>query len=424
MSAAVHHCRSKLIVHRLHSERRLDQRARNVSSNAYDRNVLSKIGADTNDRRRPSGSSSVFGSPVLTLERIPSMTSSPQHPGQPLGQRLSTLHHRQRSMDARPVAQSPHTSISAAQTQRASRELRASPHRDSLASSPASFDMMSKRPEFSRGAASLRGGLLFGEEASLQRLSQESLRKVDNLAQHKHGNNVGSMQKVKHEGGRIVGLEPARVAGDQACTDVNDRALPYSPAHAMGQLKRRASSSHRQDGSNKRASYGSVYSTSNGLDTPDAYNRQPPLLPFVHQGSHQGSRPISQHQVLSQQPSMPAIASAAYRNSREGSSIPYQSYIHGHNSGVAEHQTQLPPISALDPSLRQTSSSDLNHDLRPPSDSGSTAIMQQALQPLQSLQNSWQVPAPPNSGDQQTGSIVCECCPKKPRHFDDEEDLR
>ena len=346
---------------RLHSERQLEQRSLDNSSHAYDRNLLSKIGGPNT----PGRGSLSFASPG-------SAEAAAASPGLFEGRRsslkpLSVPQRRQSSFDAS-AAGSRWTSLP--------------PTSDGA--SPGSFRSPAYDPEFSRPAAHRQPSLTLSDTAS-----------------HKssYDANMFTTDEFPMEDGPMKNL------------DLNDRSPSSLDEIARAGTKRRASSPHRESTREERSSIGSA------AGSRDLYHmRSVQQLP-------QRTSPIPKYQ----HPNHGSVSSASSYGPRGSLSSSYGLSIASSVTSLASGRLSPNPLSPLiDPELASLygGSKSLN-----PSPRGSLSVVERQRTLSESAQGSAKMnsetevlPHQGNIGFQ--GLLICDCCPKKPRKFATEEDLR
>lgn len=353
---------------RLQSERRLEQTTLVGSSNAYDKQLLSRIGGpSTPDSKRQSVSSVTLG---------PGMQETAQ---------LAHAESERRNSQLRPLTVPTHER-----------------RQNSISDSPAN----SRFPHSASSGAVSPGFSGFWEHAP-----------VDSNLLHTRNGSLSSSHRGSYDNTMYThdDMEDSRMSS----LNIHDRSPSgYSDDYTNGAktgTKRRASSPPRDLYYDDRASVGSASGQS------DAYNRR-----SLHQLPERGS-PVARFQ-----PSHSSLSSAASYQPRHGSfgsslgvpSVP--SSATSYTSGRVSPNTLSP---AIDPELARA---------RTPSGSGQSLKPSPILpnpQHGRTLSSSTQGGAQSSGADsaphsrqsslsQLQGMYICECCPKKPKKFDTEDDLR
>ncbi|PSK34456.1 hypothetical protein B9Z65_8782 [Elsinoe australis] len=349
--------------YRLHSERQLEQRSLNTSSHAYDRNLLSKIGGPNTPVRTLSYSSS-NGEPASLSPGLSDIR-------QPALKRLSMPERRRSSNDAR-------YNITSNSRNNSSTSIL----------SPTSFRSSSifEAPEISRLAGRRNPSLTFDDSSSSHRGS--------------HDSNMFPHEEFPMEEGQMKDL------------NLNDRSPGAPDDYLVGPragMKRRASSPQRDTTRLDRASVGSA------AGATDLYHRRS-LQQFPPRSSPAPRYNYPHHSSVS------SASSFGHRTASLGSShgLSVASSVTTLSSGRLSPSALSP---AIDPELCPPfpSSKSLNPSPR------SSISTQQLVRPGPEQINHAQL-ATMAEGQYHNqpvpGVLICDCCPKKPKKFNTEEDLR
>lgn len=200
--------------------------------------------------------------------------------------------------------------------------------------------------------------------------------------------------------------------------NIHDRSPPgddYSNGAKAG-TKRRASSPPRDVYYDERASVGSA------SGQIDSYNRR-----SVHQVPERGS-PVARFQPSHS--SLSSASSYAPRHGSFGSSLSIPSVPSSATSYASGRVSPIILSPVIDPELRARTPSGSGQSLKPSPilpnpHHGRTRTLSSSTQG--GAQSSGPDSAPhsrQNSLSQLHGMYICECCPKKPKKFDTEDDLR
>ncbi|KAL2033008.1 hypothetical protein VTO58DRAFT_106180 [Aureobasidium pullulans] len=351
---------SKLSGYRLQSERQLEQRSLSTSSQAYDRNLLSKIGGPNTPNRL-----SVSGGPETTGAVSPGAEPTAEHASRHLS--TSSSERRHPSVDSSTFRWSV-----------------------SSAASPGPFRNPNFNPENSRPTALRHSSFQFDDNASHRSSYDQSMFLHDEFSTEE-----GQMKDL----------------------NLNDR--DDFQLHAKPGMKRRASSPHRDS---LREDRSSVSSAPGGSDlytrrSLQQYpNRNPSISASRYAPSHHGS-----------------ISSASSYNPRNGSlassyTLSVSSSATSYASGRISPGMMSPAIidSELG-AMGYTNAKPLNNPSPGPqqtmpaySRTMSDTPVHTALQtPVDSAPQSRH-----NSLPGVQGIYICDCCPKKPKKFTSEDDLR
>lgn len=353
---------------RLQSERRLEQTTLVGSSNAYDKQLLSRIGGpSTPDSKRQSVSSTTFG---------PGMQETAQ---------LAQAESERRNSQLRPLTVPTHER-----------------RQNSISESPAIARFPTSVP--SSGAIS-PGFSGFWEHGP-----------IDSNLLHTRNGSLSSSHRGSYDNTMFANdeMEDSRMSN----LHIHDRSPSgYSDDYntsAKAGTKRRASSPPRDLYSDERSSVGSAPGQND-------YNRR-----SLHQLPDRGS-PVARFQPSHS--SLSSASSYAPRHGSFGSSLGVPSVPSSATSYASGRVSPSILSPAIDPELSRA---------RTPSGSG------QSLKPGPALtiphhgrtlssstqggaQSSGAESAPhsrQSSLSQLQGMYICECCPKKPKKFDTEDDLR
>ncbi|PNS20046.1 hypothetical protein CAC42_1493 [Sphaceloma murrayae] len=351
--------------YRLQSERQLEQRALDTSSHAYDRNLLSKIGGPNTPSRNSSYSSTsgepaALASPGLADVRPPAL------------KRLSMPERRRSSNDAR-------YSITSNSRNNSS----ASIFSTTSFRSSSIFDP----PEISRLLARRNHSLTYDDSSSSSHGGS-------------HDSNMFPHEEFPMEEGQMKDL------------NINDHRSPGAPDdYSVGPragMKRRASSPQRETTRLDRSSVGSAAGAN------DLYHRRS-LQQFPPRSSPSQRYNHPHHSSVS------SASSLGHRTASLGSSygLSVASSVTTLSSGRLSPSALSP---AIDPELCPPFpvSKSLN-----PSPRSSISNPQLARGPDQTSQTPLStMNEGPMVHQPVPGMLMCECCPKKPKKFKTEEDLR
>ncbi|KAI5239376.1 hypothetical protein E4T43_06799 [Aureobasidium subglaciale] len=354
---------SKLSGYRLQSERQLEQRSLSTSSQAYDRNLLSKIGGPNTPNRL-----SVSGGPETSGAVSPGAEPSAEHTARHLST-SSTSERRHPSVDSSTFR----WSVSSA------------------AASPGPFRNPNFNPENSRPTALRHPSFQFDD---------------------------GALHRGSYDQSMFLHEDFNAEEGQMKDLNLNDRGDDFQLATKPG-MKRRASSPHRESLREDRSSISSAPGSSDLYTRRSLQqypNRNPSVSASRYAPSHQGS-----------------ISSASSYNPRNGSlassyTLSVSSSNTSHASGRISPGMMSPAM--VDPELGAmgymnakplNNPSPASHQIIPPfTRTMSDTPIHTALQtPTES--------APPsrhNSLPGVQGIYICDCCPKKPKKFTSEDDLR
>ena len=352
--------------YRLHSERQLEQRSLSTSSQAYDRNLLSKIGGPNTPNRL-----SVSGGPE---------TSGAVSPGAEPGTEPPSTRHLSTS--------------SASQSERRHPSVDSSTFRWSVSSaaSPGPFRTPNFNPENSRPTTLRHSSFQFDDNSSHRGSYDQSI---------------------------FLNEDPSTDEGQQMkdlnLNDPHDFQLGPKPG-----MKRRASSPHRdslvrEDRSSVSSAPGSgdLYTRRSLQQYP---NRNPSISASRYAPSHHGS-----------------ISSASSYNPRNGSlassyTLSVSSSATSYASGRISPGMMSPAI--LDPELGAMgymNAKPLNNQSPGPQHIMPPYTRTMSDTPIHNTLHTPADSAPPsrhNSLPGVQGIFICDCCPKKPKKFTSEDDLR
>ncbi|KAF4551848.1 Hypothetical protein D9617_12g037380 [Elsinoe fawcettii] len=351
--------------YRLQSERQLEKRSLNTSSQAYDRNLLSKIGGPNGTPVRTSSYSSSTGEPA-------SLSPSLADVRPPALKRLSMPERRRSSNDAR-------YSITSNSRNNSSASIL----------SPTSFRSSSifDPPEISRLSGRRHPSLTFDDSSSSSHRGS-------------HDSNMFPHEEFPMEEGQMKDL------------NLNDRSPGTADDYLVGPragMKRRASSPQRDTTRLDRASVGSA------AGATDLYHRRS-LQQFPPRSSPASRYNYPHHSSVS------SASSVGHRTASLGSThgLSVASSVTSLGSGRLSPSALSP---AIDPELCPPfpGSKSLNPSPR------SSISTQQLVRPGAEQIN--HIPLAPMSeihphNQPVSGVLICDCCPKKPKKFNTEEDLR
>ncbi|KAG9951624.1 hypothetical protein KCU85_g2612, partial [Aureobasidium melanogenum] len=355
---------SKLSGYRLQSERQLEQRSLSTSSQAYDRNLLSKIGGPNTPNR-------------LSLSGGPE-TSGTVSPGAESGAETSARHL---------------STSSSSHSERRHPSVDSSTFRWSVSSavSPGPFRNPNFNPENSRPTALRHSSFQFDDSSSHRGSYDQSM---------------------------FLNEEFSTEEGQMKDLNLNDRdefQLGAKPG-----MKRRASSPHRDSLREDRSSIssapggGDLY-TRRSLQQQQYPNRNSSISASRYAPSHHGS-----------------ISSASSYNPRHGSLA--SSYTLSVASSATSYSGRVSP-GMMSPAIIDPDLGAMGYMNAKPLNNQSPAP-QQTMPPYTRtlsdtpIHNPLQTPvdsAPPsrhNSLPGVQGIFICDCCPKKPKKFTSEDDLR
>ncbi|KAI4728083.1 hypothetical protein E4T49_04245 [Aureobasidium sp. EXF-10728] len=356
---------SKLSGYRLQSERQLEQRSLSTSSQAYDRNLLSKIGGPNTPNRL-----SVSGGPE---------TSGPVSPGPEPSAEHSARHL---------------STSSASQSERRHPSVDSSTFRWSVSSavSPGPFRNPNFNPENTRPTALRHSSFQFDDNSSHRGSYDQSMF---------------LSEEFSTEEGQMKGLN---------LNDRDDFQLDAKPG-----MKRRASSPHRDSLREDRSSIssapggGDLY-TRRSLQQQQYPNRNPSISASRYAPSHHGS-----------------ISSASSYNPRHGSlassyTLSVSSSATSYASGRISPGMMSPAI--IDPDLGAmgyTNAKPLSNQSPAPQHIMPPYTRTMSDTPIHNALHTPADSAPQsrhNSLPGVQGIFICDCCPKKPKKFTSEDDLR
>ncbi|KAG9918954.1 hypothetical protein KCV05_g10850, partial [Aureobasidium melanogenum] len=354
---------SKLSGYRLQSERQLEQRSLSTSSQAYDRNLLSKIGGPNTPNR-------------LSLSGGPE-TSGAVSPGAESGAETSARHL---------------STSSSSHSERRHPSVDSSTFRWSVSSavSPGPFRNPNFNPENSRPTALRHSSFQFDDSSSHRGSYDQSM---------------------------FLNEEFSTEEGQMKDLNLNDRdefQLGAKPG-----MKRRASSPHRDSLREDRSSIssapggGDLYTRRSLQQYP---NRNSSISASRYAPSHHGS-----------------ISSASSYNPRNGSLA--SSYTLSVSSSATSYASGRVSPGMMSPAIIDPELGAMGYMNAKPLSNQSPAP-QQIMPPYTRtlsdtpIHTSLQTPvdsAPPsrhNSLPGVQGIFICDCCPKKPKKFTSEDDLR
>lgn len=351
---------------RLHGERPLEQRSLDNSSQAYDRNLLSRIGGPNTPNRL---SISVHGTDNQAVS--PSAESRPEH--------------------------SRHLSTSSASDRR-----------------HPSFDSTHRWPSNVTAPGTMSPGSFRSPGFDLE---------SNRSAVHRHSSfasDGNTSHRSSYDQSMFLGDSFPMDEGQMKDLNINDRSPSISDDYLKAGMKRRASSPHRESARDERSSVSSAPGGS------DLYTRR--------SLQHLPSRNSSVSKYVPNHGSVSSASSYGPRNGSMASSYGL-SVASIASSATSYTSGRLSPgaISpAIDPELGNLSymnAKPLHPSPGPPAgapspqppvhESTRSEPPTHQVDPAQSYQN-----VLPNGVPNAQGMLMCECCPKKPKKFNTQEELR
>jgi hypothetical protein len=362
----IHRQNTDIRFYRLKSERQLEQRSLSTSSQAYDRNLLSKIGGPNTPNRL-----SVSGGPE---------TSGAVSPGAEPGAERSSRHL---------------STSSASQSERRHPSVDSSTFRWPVSSavSPGPFRTPNFNPENSRPTALRHSSFQFDDNSSHRGSYDQSMFLNEDFS-------TDDGQQMKD-------------------LNLNDREFQLG---AKPSMKRRASSPHRDSllredrSSVSSAPGGGDLYTRRSIQQQQYPNRNPSISASRFPPSHHGS-----------------ISSASSYNPRNGSlassyTLSVSSSATSYASGRISPGMMSPAI--LDPELGAMgymNAKPLSNQSPGPQHMMPPYTRTMSDTPIHNTLHTPADSAPPsrhNSLPGVQGIFICDCCPKKPKKFTSEDDLR
>ncbi|KAI9751764.1 MAG: hypothetical protein M1835_001170 [Candelina submexicana] len=407
---------SNILSHKLQGEKSLGHKNLRNSEQAYDKHLLSKFGStrsEASTRNSSISSSRNFQSSAIGS---PNQDLSPKIPMELQGKHSSLLRPLSVPDDASKVEQPQHKWSSGAQSATVSPGQISSP-----SSSQSCVDFRS--PKYHRNSAS---SIMTDQERSLQGREVKStpgsssiFSNYDDNASFASRSNRGSYDQGYNETDSDFPMEEAGLKQ----LNLGDRTPPHleeglSPVSTLGQ-KRRASSPPREATREERLSL----CTSGGSSEP--FQRRA-------SGHLSASRSSPVHRFHSSHGSISSISSlggrtASYTSSTPlsvtSSSITSMSSLDRHSPGVVSPSSEMdlsqdsPYVhpASLDPSPRG-SVSRMNPQRTFPESKPTSAGRKMSSDEISHIKH--------HSAPRLKGVYMCDCCPKKPKKFDTQEELQ